>query len=496
MPDSDLLHQAIRAGDLAEVARLLDAGADVHYREPHGYDAVIDAVFTADQTRLIPLLQLLIDRGANLNGVTDYSESALRVLSRQGRWDVIRFLLNAGADPNPLGWTPLMRLIALGSCEEAQKEIQAGADLSARDSWLRTPWLLSIHTGDIAKAKLLLDAGAKTNDRGRCEKPPLFYAIEGGHPQMLRWLLSLELSPEDRDQFGGTALLEAAEEGQTDCVRILLEAGADIHHKQHGEAAIRQAVNLDVVRLLLAKGADLSQISNEMRRALTKVPAQDEIDCSPEEFLAGKHQLFGTANPQKMNQPFWQAMIRTGKCACEAREHFLADSYDRPAVWCYTRFGKSITEIPDGRIIEIAGEHEDFYDNDFCIYNDVIVHDGTGKFDIYIYPREVFPPTDFHTATLAGNHIYIIGSVGYLDERTPGETPVYRLDIHSLAIEKVKTTGELPGWIGEHFAILADEYTIRINGGAVYVQKDDKKDFKDQDAVWTLDLRTLIWKQL
>jgi ankyrin repeat protein len=495
MPDSELLHLAIRAGDLSEVARLLSTGVDVHYRKPHGYDAVIDAVFTDDQTKLIPLLQLLIERGANLNGVTDYAESALRVLSRRGSWDIIQFLLNAGADPTPLGWTPLMHAIALGTCQEVQREIETCADLSTRDSWQRTPWLLSIHTGDIDKTKLLLQAGAKLTDRGRCEKAPLFYAIEGGHHQMLRWLLSLGLSPDDRDQFGSTALIEAAQQGQTECVRILLEAGVEIHHELHGDAAIGHAANLDIVRLLLAKGADLNQISNEMRRSLTKLPAHGEIACTPEDYAAGKYRIFGTTNPQKMNQPFWQPMIRSGKCAYEARKHF-ADSYDPPAVWCYTRFGKSITELPDGRIVEIAGEHEDFYDADFCIYNDVIVHDGAGGFDIYVYPRDVFPPTDFHSSTLAGECIYIIGTAGYMDERTPGQTPVYRLNIDSLSIEPVETTGQLPGWISEHSAGLINDHTIRITGGKVYEMREGRPTFEKTAASWELDLRTLIWTRL
>ena len=41
--------------------------------------------------------------------------------------------------------------------------------------------------------------------------------------------------------------------------------------------------------------------------------------------------------------------------------------------WSWQRFGRTSTALPDGRVIHIAGEHEDFYDPDFCIYNDVMV---------------------------------------------------------------------------------------------------------------------------
>ena len=43
----------------------------------------------------------------------------------------------------------------------------------------------------------------------------------------------------------------------------------------------------------------------------------------------------------------------------------------------------------------MGGEHEDFYDPDFCIYNDVVVYDGHGDFTIYGYPKEVFPSHGF-----------------------------------------------------------------------------------------------------
>jgi hypothetical protein len=42
-----------------------------------------------------------------------------------------------------------------------------------------------------------------------------------------------------------------------------------------------------------------------------------------------------------------------------------------------------------------GGEHEDFYDPDFCIYNDVFVHERDGSVAIYGYPESVFPPTDY-----------------------------------------------------------------------------------------------------
>ncbi len=50
-------------------------------------------------------------------------------------------------------------------------------------------------------------------------------------------------------------------------------------------------------------------------------------------------------------------------------------------------------------MICIAGEHEDHYDPDFCIYNDVVVLDLDGSVAIYGYPEEIFDDFLYDPAT-------------------------------------------------------------------------------------------------
>lgn len=176
------------------------------------------------------------------------------------------------------------------------------------------------------------------------------------------------------------------------------------------------------------------------------------------------------------------------------RAHFDEGGLDDEAVWCFDRFGKSFTVLPDRRVIEIAGEHEDYYDPDFCIYNDVIVHHGDGSFDIYGYPRDVFPPTDFHSATLVGNVIYIVGNLGYMGERRYGTTQVYRLDVNTLAIEPVETFGASPGWIGHHRARLI-ENGIEVTGGKVCVHEDGKETYKDNHDRYVFNICSMTWSK-
>jgi ankyrin repeat protein len=493
MPKPDL-SAAVAEGKPEVIRALLDGGADIGYVRPRGYTVMID-VMHGRSMQLIPVLRLLIERGADLDAVSEYGESALSVASNMGRFDAVGLLLNAGADPKPLEWTPLLRAVALGSTADVELQIRGGTDLAARDRWERTAWLLSLQVGDIAKAELLLAAGADKSARGRCGKTPLMYAVANSDTAVLRWLLEQGLDPNETDEFGGTALIEAAQVGSAECVRMLLDAGADVHHCCNSSPAIQQTSNVDVVRVLIEAGADLNDINGDVRAALTRLPVDKSINCTLAEYREAKHRVFGTANPEKMNFPFWKAMVAAGASAYQARAHFEEVRLGDDPVWCFDRFGKSINALPDGRIIEIAGEHEDFYDPDFCIYNDVIVHRGDGNFDIYGYPAAVFPPTDFHTATLVGDFIYIIGSVGYRGERHFGATPVYRLNIDSLAIEPVATSGDAPGWISRHKAKLVQS-GIEVTGGKVSNSGGDKELYEDNPNTYVLDLATGVWSRV
>lgn len=201
-----------------------------------------------------------------------------------------------------------------------------------------------------------------------------------------------------------------------------------------------------------------------------------------EEFDQQHRPRFGTANPDRMRVPFWDWMIRgddsPGRVEDdEERESSGYDPYKArkildfgPAsatapIWTLSRIGASRTELPDGRIVRVGGEHEDWYDPDFWIYNDVVVFRPDGEFEIYGYPRQVFSPTDFHTATRVGDRLILIGRLGDAAERRPGPTPVFALDLTDYSIAAIPVAGTSPGWIWKHQATLNDEGLIVVEGG-------------------------------
>jgi hypothetical protein len=218
---------------------------------------------------------------------------------------------------------------------------------------------------------------------------------------------------------------------------------------------------------------------------------------TPEVFREWRSPRRGTANPERMHNPLWEWLVRSGWSASRSNAHFQGPSpFDAGPGWCFERFGRSVTELPDGRTVLIAGEHEDGYDPDFHIYNDVVVRHPDGLLEIYGYPIDVFPPTDFHSATLVGNRIVLIGCLGYSEQRTHGTTPIAVLDPKDFSISQVASTGCPPGWIYRHEAELAE------GGGSILVRRgmldpggEERSRVENLDE-WRLHLEGWRWERL
>ena len=234
------------------------------------------------------------------------------------------------------------------------------------------------------------------------------------------------------------------------------------------------------------------------------------MEVTPELFSQQRRPRFGATNPELMRMAFWEWMIRGGGDfsdirrdpkfkgfgPCHARSVFEAlASREEGPVWTFDRFGATRTTLSDGRVVYIGGEHEDYYDPDFCIYNDLVVLTPSNQIEIYGYPAEIFPPTDFHTATLVQNGLFVIGSLGYKHARRPGETLVHKVDLSSYEISVMQVSGDNPGWIYKHQAAFGADGVITIRGGQVIEEHDGKQVYRRNFDEYSLDVCSGVWRR-
>ena len=319
--------------------------------------------------------------------------------------------------------------------------------------------------------------------------------------------LDASAMPDPEEHLLNECLHAAIEADHLLCAEWLLEVGANPNAQtEWGEQLLQFASSQLMVALLVAHGLLLDHDYGRASRLLLGLVAEHDsalITCSFSDFEAHREPRYGSRNGEDITSPFHVSMIESGESAYGAGEHFKFDrSFNEPEwkhIWNVARFGQSTTLLPDGRYVQIGGEHEDYYDPDFFIYNDVVVHtlpSAPGEpwqRQVFAYPREIFPPTDNHSATLVGEDIIVIGNLGYSDERIEGHTPVYALHWPSMQFRELTSHGPAPGWIHKHQAKLVRPGVIALQEGRIYRAPNH---YAANGNTWELDLGSLCWTRV
>jgi hypothetical protein len=157
-----------------------------------------------------------------------------------------------------------------GDTATIESLLAQGADVDRSDALLA-----AILAGQRRSIDFLLDRGADPNAwaRGRIRLPrgaegsPVFAAAHQGDRQLIKDLklhgANLDAASAERGMEGETALLYAVGHRELSAARLLIEAGADVKHRnERGTTALIEAAALggpealDFVKLLLSRGAD------------------------------------------------------------------------------------------------------------------------------------------------------------------------------------------------------------------------------------------------
>ncbi|XDG07628.1 hypothetical protein ABKA04_007243 [Annulohypoxylon sp. FPYF3050] len=237
----------IAASAQANEARLRDILAeDPPWTSSTDHDALRQALQKAAARGKLPIVQLLLDHGAEPNPRKDNEIPALVKAAEGGQTDIVAELLKRGADPNARnrnGQTALFSACLKGYNKVVEALLQGKANVEAQDKEGRSP-LLFLASEKPGKGKWTLET--------------------------LKILLNNKANLEVKDQIGRTPLLWAATNGNVDLARILLEnhARVDVTNNR-GRTALHLAAegshkeqSEEMVKLLLDYEADPGAVSD------------------------------------------------------------------------------------------------------------------------------------------------------------------------------------------------------------------------------------------
>ena len=189
------------------------------------------------------------------------------------------------------------------------------AEAPARDAAGNTPLHRAALNHDLAAVRALLAAGAEVDAKNAAEATPLLYGA--GHVEIVRALLARGANPNTASQARTTPLMIAAAHPESyEPVRLLIEAGADLHARKNTDAevildlavkagdqrtvgllfergagknprAVSAALtsaatngNIALVRTLLAQGADLNSGRTPTGHALNEAMLGEHLDVA------------------------------------------------------------------------------------------------------------------------------------------------------------------------------------------------------------------------
>jgi ankyrin repeat protein len=124
---STFLHKAVRTGDLAIVDELLNYNADPNMKNLHhhmsserGTTPLFELFDTEEGSDQLLIAKKLIDAGADLTAINNQGDSLLHHYTLTDNYDIVKFLLDLGVDPNvqnKYGETPLVYILRTPSID-------------------------------------------------------------------------------------------------------------------------------------------------------------------------------------------------------------------------------------------------------------------------------------------------------------------------------------------------------------------------------------------
>ena len=317
------LLRAVDAGSRTMVRLLLDYNAKVDIHDDLNRGLLHSAALnTSGDTGII---QLLLEKGLNVNAQDQNGKTPLHDASRIGNHDVAKLLLDSGADqfikdkfgraPRTVAWQygnlkvmrildgqellkkkieqdfypevhslPMWALANLGFEQEVKNTITTKpSEIYFCDPDIgNTAVHCAINSNNPTILTLLLRAGLSPDSLNDYHRTPLHLAAIAGHTNLLKTLLDHHAKCDEKDRFLETPLQIAHQYRYFECAVILIEAGAipaNLNMIQRLFFASVEFGRLAAVAKLIEHGADLSvkNVLGQTALQIAKETGRDEI---------------------------------------------------------------------------------------------------------------------------------------------------------------------------------------------------------------------------
>lgn len=159
LPDPIRFSIVIELGDVAAAREWLDAGLPPDFEG----NVIGSGLMIGAWEGNIPMMELFLARGADINKANASGEQALLLAAWKGQLAAVRWLVERGASLNRQGkqWAALHYAAFGGHTEVVAYLLERGADINALSSNGSTPLMMAAREGRESIARTLLGAGAR-----------------------------------------------------------------------------------------------------------------------------------------------------------------------------------------------------------------------------------------------------------------------------------------------------------------------------------------------